>query len=234
MTRPAVDYYALLGVAPGASAAAIRVAFRRLAKELHPDASQSAATTDRFRQIVEAYDVLSDPARRVVYDAAYWRSGRVDTRVAPPPPPNRPGAAPTGQTTRPRTPTAPPPTPRREVGPGRASRTGGADWRGDGGDGGGSVARPTSGGDWAVDGGADTMRRVRRGGAGGLRSVREVPAEVRLLSRAPGTRGAALQTVGTRNAPSSTMHASTTVSSGRACMHEPVVSVSQRSSMYLN
>jgi hypothetical protein len=69
--RAGVDYYALLGVPPGASGGAIRAAFRRLAKQWHPDASKAAGTAERFRQIVEAYDVLSDPARRVAYDARH-------------------------------------------------------------------------------------------------------------------------------------------------------------------
>lgn len=66
-----VDYYALLGVPPGASGGAIRAAFRRLAKRWHPDTSQVVGTAERFRQIVEAYDVLSDPARRLAYDARH-------------------------------------------------------------------------------------------------------------------------------------------------------------------
>ena len=73
--QPSVDYYALLGVPPGASAGAIRAAFRRLAKQWHPDASKVASTAERFRLIVEAYDVLSDPARRLAYDAR--QGGRV-------------------------------------------------------------------------------------------------------------------------------------------------------------
>ena len=66
-----VDYYALLGVPPGASAGAIRAAYRRLAKQWHPDASKLESTAERFRLIVEAYEVLSDPARRLAYDAQH-------------------------------------------------------------------------------------------------------------------------------------------------------------------
>ncbi len=66
------DYYARLGVPRGASDAAIRLAFRQLAKRLHPDVSglsASPAANERFRGIVEAHDVLTNPLRRAAYDA---------------------------------------------------------------------------------------------------------------------------------------------------------------------
>ena len=62
------DYYAILGLPRGASGTAIRRAFRRLAKVHHPDVSASTAAAQRFRLLVEAYQVLSDPQRRAVYD----------------------------------------------------------------------------------------------------------------------------------------------------------------------
>ena len=62
------DYYALLGVARDASHAEIKRAFRRLARELHPDVSEAPDAERRFRAIAEAYEVLSDPERRRAYD----------------------------------------------------------------------------------------------------------------------------------------------------------------------
>jgi molecular chaperone DnaJ len=71
----ALDYYAALGVAPGASAAEIRTAFRRLARQYHPDVNPDPGAAERFRTIVAAYEVLSDPARRAAYDARRAAAG---------------------------------------------------------------------------------------------------------------------------------------------------------------
>jgi len=62
------DYYALLGLTRDASEAEIKRAFRTLARELHPDVSTEADAGGRFRAVAEAYEVLSDPARRRTYD----------------------------------------------------------------------------------------------------------------------------------------------------------------------
>ena len=62
------DYYALLGVPRDASHAEIKKAFRRLARELHPDVSGDPEAGHRFRAVAEAYEVLSDPGRRQTYD----------------------------------------------------------------------------------------------------------------------------------------------------------------------
>lgn len=62
------DYYELLGVPRGASDADIKRAFRALARELHPDVSSAPEADVRFREVAEAYEVLSDPERRATYD----------------------------------------------------------------------------------------------------------------------------------------------------------------------
>jgi molecular chaperone DnaJ len=63
------DYYDVLGVTRGASEQDIKKAFRRLARELHPDVnSHDPDAEDRFKEAAEAYEVLSDPDRRRTYD----------------------------------------------------------------------------------------------------------------------------------------------------------------------
>ena len=62
------DYYEVLGIARGATDAEIKSAFRKLAQQWHPDVSQDAPRDARFKEINEAYQVLSDPQRRQTYD----------------------------------------------------------------------------------------------------------------------------------------------------------------------
>ncbi len=64
----AQDLYDVLGVSREADADAIKKAYRRLARQLHPDVNPDPATQDRFKEVSAAYEVLSDPEKRQRYD----------------------------------------------------------------------------------------------------------------------------------------------------------------------
>jgi molecular chaperone DnaJ len=62
------DYYGILGVRKDADGDEIKKAYRRLARELHPDVNPDPQTQERFKEITQAYEVLSDPEKRQMYD----------------------------------------------------------------------------------------------------------------------------------------------------------------------
>jgi len=76
------DLYAILGVARDASPEEIRSAYRRLARELHPDVNGDPEAERRFKEITAAYETLSDPDRRARYDA-FGMSGAVSPDLFP-------------------------------------------------------------------------------------------------------------------------------------------------------
>src|SRR3954454_21172781 len=63
------DYYEVLGVSREANETELKKAFRRLARELHPDVNLEPDAEERFKEAAEAYEVLSDAERRRTYDA---------------------------------------------------------------------------------------------------------------------------------------------------------------------
>jgi curved DNA-binding protein CbpA len=84
MTRQCRNYYEVLGVARNATAAEIHRAYRRLARQYHPDVNSDMGARARFDEVSSAYEVLHDPRRRASYDrsiikvspgAEVWRDG---------------------------------------------------------------------------------------------------------------------------------------------------------------
>ena len=68
------NHYAILGVSPGATPEVIKTSYRRKANQYHPDKNPSLDAASRFREIQEAYEVLSDEPRRKAYDDNRRRS----------------------------------------------------------------------------------------------------------------------------------------------------------------
>jgi len=62
------DFYSVLGVSKNATESEIKSAYRRLARQHHPDVDKSAGSAERFKELSEAYQVLSDPQKRQMYD----------------------------------------------------------------------------------------------------------------------------------------------------------------------
>lgn len=94
LKRDPKGYWAVLGLSPGADLAAIKAAYRRRAKQLHPDRNPHPRAREEFHLVSEAYRVLSDPARRAAYEEAARRPPRPrpaeNARTAPPEPPPQP------------------------------------------------------------------------------------------------------------------------------------------------
>uniref|UniRef100_A0A8C5QAA1 DnaJ heat shock protein family (Hsp40) member B4 n=1 Tax=Leptobrachium leishanense TaxID=445787 RepID=A0A8C5QAA1_9ANUR len=66
--RMGKDYYSILGIEKGASEEDIKKAYRKQALKWHPDKNKSANAEEKFKELAEAYEVLSDPKKREIYD----------------------------------------------------------------------------------------------------------------------------------------------------------------------
>ncbi len=78
----ATDYYSTLGIRRDAAQEDIKRAYRRLARELHPDVNPDPQTQERFKEITQAYEVLSDPEKRQMYDMGADPFARADAGPA--------------------------------------------------------------------------------------------------------------------------------------------------------
>src|SRR6202453_728915 len=77
------DYYEILGVKKSASAAEIRKAFRKLARNYHPDVNPGdKSAEEKIKALSEANDVLSDPKKRKIYDQVGFYSDNIDPATA--------------------------------------------------------------------------------------------------------------------------------------------------------
>src|SRR5882672_99084 len=78
------DYYKILGVPRTATSDDIKKAYRKLARQYHPDKNKAKGAEEKFKEANEANEVLSDPKKRQAYDSlgANWKAG---SRFTPPP-----------------------------------------------------------------------------------------------------------------------------------------------------
>src|SRR5262245_11562777 len=90
------DYYQLLGVSESATPEEIKKAFRRLAKQYHPDRNPDKQAGERFKEINEAHDVLSDAEKRRKYDQLRRYGAFSGERAGSGPRGGRGGASPFG------------------------------------------------------------------------------------------------------------------------------------------
>ena len=72
------DYYKILGVSRDAKPEDIRKAYRKLAKQYHPDVNKESGAEEKYKEINEAYEVLKDPEKRQKYDTLgmNWQQGQ--------------------------------------------------------------------------------------------------------------------------------------------------------------
>src|SRR6266481_1692471 len=83
MATQTKDYYGILGVKKTATADEIRKAFRKLARKYHPDVNPGdKKAEEKFKQMSEANDVLSDPKKRKIYDQVGFYSDNIDPATA--------------------------------------------------------------------------------------------------------------------------------------------------------
>jgi curved DNA-binding protein len=81
------DYYKILGVEPDADAKTIKTAYRKLARQYHPDVNPEPEAEDKFKEVAEAYEVLKNTERRAEYDELRrWGGGRARGDGFEPPP----------------------------------------------------------------------------------------------------------------------------------------------------
>ena len=78
--RMGKDYYKSLGLVRGASEEDIKKAYKKMALKFHPDKNKTPGAEEKFKEIAEAYEVLSDPKKRQVFDQT-WLFRRYDVLI---------------------------------------------------------------------------------------------------------------------------------------------------------